>query len=140
MHPVPHKGKRSKRPSNSPRSSSAGNGTAEFMRHLYPLLFPIARSVLQVLLIKSQHKQKSRQALPRTFAGHCEEGTRTDLVLLMNRAESIEKEFNDGQVIVPRSHVQTGVSCLWMETKKVSAQKPNKKGLHLRAVRQQPML
>lgn len=118
MHPVPHKGKRSKRPSSSPRSSSAGNGTAEFTRHLYPLLFPIARSILQVLLIKSQHKQKLRQALPRTFAGHCEEGTRTDLVLLMDRAESIEKEFNDGQVIVPRSHVQTGVSCLWMEAKR----------------------
>lgn len=58
----------------------------------------------------------------------------------MNRAESTEKEFNDGQVIVPRGHVQTGVSCLWVETK-VSAQKPNnKKGQHLRAVRQLPML
>lgn len=43
------------------------------------------------------------------------EGTCTDLVLFMDRTESTEEELNDGQVIIARSNVQTGVACLRTE-------------------------
>lgn len=43
------------------------------------------------------------------------EGTCTDLVLFMDRTESTEEELNDGQVIIARGNVQTGVACLRTE-------------------------
>ena len=45
------------------------------------------------------------------------EDTCTDLVLFMDRTESTEEELNDGQVIIARSNVQTGVACLRTEIK-----------------------
>lgn len=41
----------------------------------------------------------------------------TDLVLFMDRTESTEEELNDGQVIIARGNVQTGVACLRTEIK-----------------------
>lgn len=35
----------------------------------------------------------------------------------MDRTESTEEELNDGQVIIARSNVQTGVACLRTEIK-----------------------
>lgn len=45
------------------------------------------------------------------------EDTCTDLVLFMDRTESTEEELNDGQVIIARGNVQTGVACLRTEIK-----------------------
>lgn len=45
------------------------------------------------------------------------EDTCTDLVLFMDRTESTEEELNDGQVIIARGNVQTGVARLRTEIK-----------------------
>lgn len=37
------------------------------------------------------------------------------LVLFMDRTESTEEELNDGQVIIARGNVQTGVACVIFE-------------------------
>lgn len=39
----------------------------------------------------------------------------SSLVLFMDRTESTEEQPNDGQVIIARSHVQTGVACIIFE-------------------------
>lgn len=57
------------------------------------------------------------------------EGRVSSLVLFMDRAESIEEESDDGQVVIPRSHVQTGVPCVVFEVSPGAAQQEDASAL-----------
>lgn len=64
----------------------------------------------------TSQQPRSPLALAHLPVNHGED-TCTDLVLFMDRTESTEEELNDGQVIIARGNVQTGVACLRTEIK-----------------------
>lgn len=68
----------------------------------------------QQLLLPPGLRRRSVSLVGRGPGSHGE-GTCTDLVLFMDRTESTEEELNDGQVIIARGNVQTGVACLRTE-------------------------